>query len=559
MLSEFFRRLKLSPRWTTEILLTSLLVNILALGSSLYSIQVLNRYMALGIDSTLITLTLGVLLAVLFEILLRKARLKISQIACYSADQSLSRVVFAGLGLSEYQLMARFPVAKRREFLTGLQNVTNAFSAVNLNTICDAPFSLVFLCALYWISPKLTFYMAILIGLVGIFSLYQQFRMRSTTEQISQDTLKSSALAQFLITQLETTRTFNAQTRLLKRWKEDFFEGAGTKSKLQVQQNSVQQASYSGSVLTTIIIYGLGAREVMLGNLNIGTLIGASILANRALSNITRTLQLGDTFVKARHGLGLIAALGKITLERDSGHVPSEFQGKLELKDLAFQYPEAKNPVFESFDLEVPRGAIIAVRGSNGSGKTTLARILSGLMQPSRGQILVDGTELSQLVPEWWRKQLVYLPQEPGFLEISLLENLRINAPERSQEEVLQCCNQLGLGAFLNQLEEGLEHIVRGGGAQLPVGIRRRLAFVRAMLTGGQLVVLDEPTEGIDPEGCKAISQILNQMVHKKLTLVLMTNDPFVLDVAHLVVDLDSKPKPEVSNKSSTVNREKAS
>ena len=242
MVSELLRRLKVNKVWSLELVLSSFLINILALGSSLYSIQVLNRYMALGIDSTLLTLTLGVLITVSFEILLRKARLKLTQVICQKSDDTLMKLVFTGLGLSEYKTMARHSLGQRKEVLSGLQNVIQAFNAVNLNNLMDAPFCLVFLTALYWISPKLTAYMVLLILAVSALSLLYHARMRTTHETQTQQSVKHSQLMQFLVSHLETIRTFNAQNYVLNRWNEDFNTSYQTRVRLQNEQNEIGRA-----------------------------------------------------------------------------------------------------------------------------------------------------------------------------------------------------------------------------------------------------------------------------------------------------------------------------
>ena len=113
----------------------------------------------------------------------------------------------------------------------------------------------------------------------------------------------------------------------------------------------------------------------------------------------------------------------------------------------------------------------------------------------------------------------------------------------------LDLCSKVGLGNFLNNLESGLDEPVLAGGTNLPVGIRRRLALVRALATEGKIVILDEPTESIDPDGCRAVSMVLNELIKNGHTLILMTNDPYILEVAHTTIDLDSKPVPSITTK----------
>jgi len=102
------------------------------------------------------------------------------------------------------------------------------------------------------------------------------------------------------------------------------------------------------------------------------------------------------------------------------------------------------------------------------------------------------------------------------------------------------------VGAFVEGGAEGLGLGLRNGGANIPLGIRRRLALVRALLGEGHLVVLDDPTEGVDAEGCKAIAALLSRLVREGRTLVVMSNEPFILGAADAVIDLNHKPVPRV-------------
>ncbi|MCJ8344741.1 ATP-binding cassette domain-containing protein, partial [bacterium] len=266
---------------------------------------------------------------------------------------------------------------------------------------------------------------------------------------------------------------------------------------------------YIGSMFTTIIIYGIGAQQVILGNLDVGTLIGASILSSRAIGIVNKALQLLDQLVKARHSLQILGALARQTLEKQTGVVPNSLDGVIELNGLSYQYSKQANPVYESLSLKINPGTITVFKGKNGMGKTTTAKIISGLIRPDKGTIAIDGVELHQYVPEWWRSQLIYLPQEPGFFQGSLLENLKVLNSEIEDTKVLELCNDIGLGEFLNSQEGGLHMMVDASSQSLPPGIRRRLALVRALVSDGKIVILDDPLEGVDPQGSQAIMILL--------------------------------------------------
>jgi ATP-binding cassette subfamily C protein LapB len=321
---------------------------------------------------------------------------------------------------------------------------------------------------------------------------------------------------------------------------------AALRGELQELQGKQQHFSIVGNNIMTITVYAVGAIFVVHGQLDVGSLIGASILSSRALASFSRVTQSQEIFERAVQAFSRLDALSKLPSERQKGHVPRELKGSLELVDVAFSWPGQPMPLFESLSLHMPAGSVMAVIGGNAAGKSSMIRMLVGLLEPDRGHVKYDGLDLRQLVPEWWRQQLVYLPQEPQFFDGTLRENLTVMNPKVDDETVLSWCRKLDLSSFFETQPQGLESPIRNGGAHLPVGIRRRLALVRALLTDGRIVVLDEPFEGIDNKGAQALMALLNELVTAGRSIIIATRDEGIIKSANIVLDLSSKPVPRV-------------
>ena len=545
-MNEIWRRLALYPRLRLELFLSSLLINLLGLAGSLYSIQVLNRYLALGIDTTLLTLTVGALIAVVFELALRSARLRIAQWLCARADATLGEAVFESSVRGQYALLEQLPVAARREILAGLATTQQSFGATNVVTLLDAPFAFVFLFVLALLNPILALTALLIMGGVALVSLLAQRRLREPMEAQSRSAIQLAGHQQTLAAGTEMVRAFQAAGPLRERWDQCGSELAGLRATLNSLQNTIQNASYAGGVLLGMLVMAIGAREVLAGRLDVGTLIGANILAGRALAALTRALGLGEAIGRGQRALDLIRQLCAIPQERSDGVSLGHYSGSLRFEDAAFAYPKQPTPIFEHFDFDLPGGGVVAVTGANGTGKTTLARLLVGLLEPTRGRLLADSMDLRQADPGWWRSQVAYLPQEPLFFDGTLRENLVVMAPDTPDDEILALCRELGVGAFVEGSNDGLSLVLRNGGNSIPLGIRRRLALARALLGKGRLVVLDDPTEGVDADGCKAIAAILNRLVKAGHSLVVMSNEGFIISAAQAVIDLNQKPQPRV-------------
>ena len=172
--------------------------------------------------------------------------------------------------------------------------------------------------------------------------------------------------------------------------------------------------------------------------------------------------------------------------------------------------------------------------------------MIVGLIEPTRGRILVDGLEIQQVAPEWWRTQISYLPQEPTFLNVTIMENLKTANPQADEAAVNAAINAVGLRRYISETKDGFEAVLEKNGGDLALGIRRRLAFARALITDGSLIVLDEPTGGLDEEGCQAVYQIMNQLSSQGKTIIACSHDPKIVNAAKFILDLNHKPVPRL-------------
>ncbi len=529
-----------------ELLLASLLINFLGLVSSLYSMQVMNRYVSFGIDATLVTLTTGALIALALEYMLRKARGNIEQVVCNRALEKAQERAFVAYAGSNYQLLEQIPITQRREMLTGLGSISQAISPMNFSGVMDAPFAVIYVLAVFLLSPILAGVMLIVIGVYWWLAARAQNQMRAPTEAMTEASARVGGVSHFLVSGAETLRMFHCVPVVRRDWAAAQDQMTGLRSQLQELQGEQQHYTVVGSNLMTIVVYAVGAIHVVTGKLDVGSLIGVSILASRSLSSFSRLTQSQELFERAVQAFSRLDALSRIPTERQHGHVPRELKGALELVDVSLTWPGQPMPLFESLSLKMPAGGVMAVVGGNAAGKSSMLRLLVGLLEPDRGHVKYDGLDLRQLVPDWWRQQLIYLPQEPQFFDGTLRENLKVMQPNMGDDAILAWCRKLDLGGFIDSQPRGLETPIRNSGAHLPVGVRRRLALVRALVTEGRVVVLDEPFEGVDTNGAKAITAVLNELVSRGCSVIMATRDEFIIKSATIVLDLSSKPVPRV-------------
>ncbi len=172
-------------------------------------------------------------------------------------------------------------------------------------------------------------------------------------------------------------------------------------------------------------------------------------------------------------------------------------------------------------DLELPAGSITALAGESGAGKSTLARLLVGLARPEAGRILINGRDLTTLEPDSWRSTLAWVPQSPFFTSGSVRENLLLGRPEADESEINAALEAAVARQFIIALPQGLDTLLGERGAGLSGGELKRLALARAYLCRATLVVLDEPTAGLDPESERLVGEALERLARGRTVLVI--------------------------------------
>ena len=422
-MKELIRRMLARPIISMELLIGSLFINVLALASSLYVMQVLNRYVSQGVDATLVTLTTGALIAMALEFAFRQARASLARGISVGPDEQTAITGFTALTRAKVSAIDQIPAETRKEMVSGTAAIETAYNANNITTVLDVPFSLVYVFVLYLLQPIIAYIVLGFIAAVFLVGLIGGLVLQEKTAEMQNASGVGGALLGTVTREGDSVRSFNAGEFLRAAWQDHIRGIQRLRRDINGRQGFVQTVTQSSTGLLTIAVISVGATLVVLGELDVGAMIAANILSTRALQPISKMSQLGAAFAKASQSLEMFEKLKDVPLEPDSGSALREYAGAIEFRDLAFAFSGATSPMFESLTLKLEPGSILVVTGSNGTGKTTFGRLIMGLLDPIRGQILVDGLDLKQVAPEWWRRQVIYQPQEPALFNASIEEN----------------------------------------------------------------------------------------------------------------------------------------
>lgn len=543
-MKELFSRFYRHPVITLQLLISSLVIALLGLATSIFVIQVLNRFITHGVNSTLLSLVIGTLIAVLFEFAFRALRRRL--IVSQNAEENHRLSKFAVLAMLQVQqpVLERISPGQRYELLRGVDAIRAVTMPQTVAAVLDLPFALLFVVALWLLSPTLALVTAVAMIVLLLVALFVQISTRGRARQVQEFSAERAGVLGSVVDAAETVRLFNGASFLSEGWNQSDRWLNQLRIRLGRLRDGLQSRAGMISSLQTVAIVSLGALQVVEGELSVGALIGANILAGRALMPVNRLSQMGESFAVAKQAGERLRELMQLPTERQEGSALKRYSGTIELKDLAFHYPGNPVLLFESLSLQLKAGQVVVVAGPNGSGKSTLARLLMGVMEPVRGQILAEGLEMRQVALPWWRMQVGYLPQEPLFVTGTIEENIKLANPELSGEGLNEVVRLSGLRPFLDASSEGIAMLIREGGRQLSLGIRKRLALARALATGGKLFIADEPTEGLDDEGRQALAAVISHLRQQGVTMVVISHDKAFESIADYRLDLGVKPVP---------------
>jgi ATP-binding cassette subfamily C protein CydD len=211
----------------------------------------------------------------------------------------------------------------------------------------------------------------------------------------------------------------------------------------------------------------------------------------------------------------------------------------ISFSNISYSYRTRDLPALDDVSFTLPHGQMTALVGASGAGKSTVASLLLRFIEPSAGEIRIDGTPLSSISPEDWRRGLAWVPQNPYLFNDTLSANLRLAKPDASTEDILRACRRAGLDDFIAVLADGLETIVGERGARLSGGEAQRLALARAFLRNAPFLILDEPTSSLDP----ALESRLHAAVRDLMigrTVLVIAHRLATITQANQIIVLDS-------------------
>ena len=526
-----------------EVIVGGILINIVALATSLYSMQVYDRVVPTGAEQTLLALTLGVFIAISFELIVKFLRSNINERLGDNIDRHLAKVIYSRfLGVRLDQLPAS--IGSLAAQLKGYETIRNFLVTIPSQLLVDLPFIIVFTCVLYFIGGQLAaipFTFAVISVILGI--IFRRKIERLTREATEANNLKTGLLVE-TVEGAETIKAGQGGWRMLSRWLNTTDEARV--HDLDMRKVSEHSQFVIGSLhqVSYILIIATGALKVSGGELSMGGLIACSILSGRILtpsSKIPNMLVQWGHVKAALQGLDRMWSLEDDHYGVDQPIVVDKVMGQYHFQDVLVNYDE--RTAVNIKDLKIKQGEKIGIIGPVGAGKSTLLKLLSGLFKPTSGRVMLDGIDLSHISKPIIAEHIGYVQQEGRLFSGTLRENLILGLVDPGDDAILYAAEISGLQqALIAKHPMGLQCPIAEGGTGLSGGQKQLVNLTKVFLRQPKIWLLDEPTASIDRTFELKVTAALKQNIKSENTLVLITHKPEMLSlVDRVIVMVDNK------------------
>jgi len=518
---DFFRQFRMHFLYAG---IFSFVINLILLVPPLYMIQVFDRVLVSRSQETLLMLTIGAVGMLVMLFLLDSLRSALLLSAGGMIDRLLGERVISAL-------IQNAGKVNRAESVHGLRDVSllrNFLGGASIIALFDLPWGIFFV--------LFTFFFHALLGVIALLSVAALFVLTWSNEKLNRADLEKVQVdgrraGQFIDQGLRNADVLNAlgmRRGFVRRWERmnsPVLEGQEETGQRMGRINSLSKALRQ---LVQIVMMAAGAWLVIADNMTSGVMLASTIILGRALAPFESLLANWNNLVGAR------AAYARLKPHLEQKLLPPEVrlpapEGRVSVERVTLAGATADRPIIRGVAFELAAGDSLAIIGPSASGKSSLARLIIGIWTPTTGAVRLDGAEIAKLDRDHIGPYLGYLPQDVELFPGTVAENIA-RLGELDSDAVVKAAQYAQAHDLILRLPQGYETPIGGGSNTLSGGQMQRIGLARALYGQPKLVVLDEPNANLDAEGEASLQQVVRRLRQDKITLVLVTHRPSLLD-----------------------------
>ncbi len=438
--------------------------------------------------------------------------------------------------------MRFFEQQRSGELISRVNNDTALLQSTisaNLATLVIAPVSMaamtVYMVMLSW---RLTLLMIVVGPVVYVFTRYLGRRVRRYSRLTQERLADLTTNVEEGFSLIRVIKIFGMEPEVVQRF------GGTAQGVLRTELRAGRMRAFSRiatGILVSLALCGVllfGANEIVSGRILPGSLVTLVFLMLRAGEEISRLTRLNLSLQRAEaSALRTVELLGETCDVADAPDAIriAQMKGRITFDGVEFSY-DSEQPVLIDFSLDIHPGETVALVGPSGAGKSTVANLVPRLYDVQAGRVMVDDTDVRQIMQASLRSFMGFVPQETLLFAGAVKENIGFGRPEASEEEIVAAAQAAHAHDFIMALPEGYETPLGERGVNLSGGQRQRIAIARALLRDPRILILDEATSSLDRESEAAIHKALATLLHGRTALIIAHRLSTVRNADRIVV-----------------------
>lgn len=515
----------------------------------LYSLQVFSRVLSSRSVETLLLLAVLALSLLCFQAALEFIRTRLLQTISAKFDEQCAQKVVT------YALQsAGDDPQTARQTLHDLIQTRSALSSPVFSLFCDIPWTVIFILVIFSLHPLLGWFALVATTVLILLTIINLKLTKKGQDKIVKSRFSNESSLQKLVEHGQSISLFDTAEPLTAQWQQKNIQLVKTQHNSSFQLNLLQSVIKYARMSLQIGVIGLGAWLVITNETVAGVMLASSILLGRVLAPIDQGLNMWRPWRQSRESFARVKAI--LESEVQDNRIEMPIESVLLSVTKLYLFDQHQRALIHNVNLELKPNNVLAIIGASGSGKSTLLNLLAGNKAIERGNIRINGINISELQPLQRNQLIGYLPQKIDLFETSLLNNIsRFDSSEGVEQRVFNAAKLAGVHAFISQLPNAYNTIIGPEGVMLSGGEMQMIALARSLYHQPKLLLLDEPDSNLDLKAEQSLIRLVNHMKEKGVSIIVISHRPQILKVVDWVIVMNKGTITDAGNKQDVLTR----
>lgn len=516
----------------------SFFLNILMLAAPFYMLVIYDVVMPSKNTNTLFLVTLITIIFFVGLWILDYVRSKLMIYASNKLDLIINKRIFD----ATFELASKYPNKANIQPIRDFNSIKSFLGSSAVFAFFDFPWFPIFIVILFLFSPIYGIYGVIATAIIILLTWLNEKSTKEGLEESNAEYRKAINFFDNNIRNVEVVKAMGMKENLHRIWMDKYNRYLSIHTKASVTASFYSNASKSFRMMSTSMMYGLGALLAIVGLISPGMIIAGAVLLGRALQPISQIVGTWKSFTDAKIAYNkLNDLLAEFPQEVQKLSLP-EPKGVIRFENVIVKPPLSEKPVLFGINLQINQGETVGVIGPSAAGKSSFAKSIVGVWGPMSGNIRIDGADIHQYNPVELGKEIGYLPQDIELFEGTIAENISRFEDKPEDENIIEAAKLSGTHELILNLPDGYGTKVGAGGMSLSGGQKQRIGLARALYGNPKMVILDEPNSNLDDAGDYALMVALRGLKERGTTIVFITHKKSLLSLADkLLIMKDGK------------------